>query len=175
MAVGQIANEAKVPVMIMNAATASITRGSPYYVRTSDTIPQWAATMGQWAAANGVKTAYILVTDYAPGYDAETYFAKAFKQNGGEIIGSAHADPGNQLRRLHGTGAAGQARRALHVPAGRLAVDRLRQGVRRTGPQTGGIRLLGGGEFAELYLPNFSDDVIGVNSVNHYTETNTLR
>ncbi|MBV8512372.1 MAG: ABC transporter substrate-binding protein, partial [Xanthobacteraceae bacterium] len=34
MAVGQIANEAKVPVMIMNAATASITRGSPYYVRT---------------------------------------------------------------------------------------------------------------------------------------------
>src|SRR5215468_913205 len=35
MAVAEIANEAKIPVIIMNAATASITRGSPYYVRVS--------------------------------------------------------------------------------------------------------------------------------------------
>jgi hypothetical protein len=29
------------------------------------------------------------VSDYAPGYDAETYFTKTFKAAGGEIIGSA--------------------------------------------------------------------------------------
>jgi branched-chain amino acid transport system substrate-binding protein len=40
MAVGEIATQAKIPVVIMNAATASITRGSPYYVRVSMTIPQ---------------------------------------------------------------------------------------------------------------------------------------
>ncbi len=40
MAVAETADQAKVPVVIMNAATASITRGSPYYVRVSFTIPQ---------------------------------------------------------------------------------------------------------------------------------------
>jgi len=42
------------------------------------------------------------------------------------------------------------------------------------GLKQAGIKLLGGGEFAELYLPHFNDDVIGVISVNHYTETNSL-
>jgi branched-chain amino acid transport system substrate-binding protein len=175
MAVGPLANEAKVPVMIMNAATASITRGSPYYVRTSDTIPQWAATMGQWAATNGVKTAYILVTDYAPGYDAETYFAKAFKEKGGEIIGSARTP-------IQETNFAAYMERVLQAkpdalymfqPGGSPSIAFVKAYVER-GLKQAGIRLLGGGEFAELYLPNFSDDVIGVNSVNHYTETNTL-
>ena len=31
----------------MNAATASITRASPYIVRTSDTLAQWAGTARQ--------------------------------------------------------------------------------------------------------------------------------
>ena len=47
------------------------------------------------------------------------------------------AAAGDQLRRLHGEGAAGEARRALHVPAGRLALDRLRQGLCRARPQGG--------------------------------------
>jgi branched-chain amino acid transport system substrate-binding protein len=41
------------------------------------------------------------------------------------------------------------------------------------GLKQAGIKLLGNGEFAELYLPHFSDDVIGTISVNHYTETNS--
>src|SRR4051812_38357854 len=43
MAVADIATQAKIPVIIMNAATASITRGSPYYVRVSMTIPQYVS------------------------------------------------------------------------------------------------------------------------------------
>src|SRR3989337_94912 len=39
MALADISKQAKVPVVIMNAATASITRGSPYFVRVSMTIP----------------------------------------------------------------------------------------------------------------------------------------
>ena len=42
------------------------------------------------------------------------------------------------------------------------------------GLKQAGIKLLGNGEFAELFLPNFTDDIIGVKSVAHYTETNTL-
>jgi branched-chain amino acid transport system substrate-binding protein len=175
MAVGQLANEAKVPVVIMNAATSSITRGSPYYVRVSNTIPQWAATMGQWAAANGVKTAYTIISDYAPGHDAEAYFQKAFKQNGGEIVGSARTP-------IQETNFAAYMERALQAkpdavymfqPGGSPSIAFVKAYVER-GLKQAGIRLLGGGEFAELFLPNFTDDVIGVNSVNHYTETNTL-
>ncbi|MGA7609144.1 MAG: ABC transporter substrate-binding protein, partial [Xanthobacteraceae bacterium] len=65
MAVGDIATQSKTPVVIMNAATASIVRGSPYYVRTSVTIPQWSASMGKWAAENGIKSVYTIVSDYA--------------------------------------------------------------------------------------------------------------
>jgi branched-chain amino acid transport system substrate-binding protein len=88
MAVADIATQAKVPVIIMNAATASITRGSPYYVRVSMTIPQYVSPLPKWAYDHGIKKVYMLVSDYAPGYDAETYFAKGFKAVGGEIVGS---------------------------------------------------------------------------------------
>src|SRR6478752_692111 len=72
MAVGEIATQAKIPVVIMNAATASITRGSPYYVRVSNTLPKWGASIGKWAADNGIKKVYTIISDYAPGHDAET-------------------------------------------------------------------------------------------------------
>ncbi len=175
MAVGEIANQAKVPVVIMNAATASITRGSPYYVRTSNTLPQWGASMGKWAADNGIKKVYTIISDYAPGHDAETYFHKAFRAGGGEIIGSARTP-------LQETNFAAYMERAMQAkpdaiymfqPGGSPSISFVKSYVER-GLKAAGIKLLGGGEFAELYLPNFTDDVIGTISVNHYTETNTL-
>jgi branched-chain amino acid transport system substrate-binding protein len=89
MALADISKEAKVPVVIMNAATSSITRMSPYFVRVSMTIPQLVAPMGPWAVAHGIKRVYVIVSDYAPGYDAETTFTKTFKAAGGEIVGTA--------------------------------------------------------------------------------------
>ena len=38
-ALADISKQAKIPVVIMNAATAHIVRGSPYFVRVSMTIP----------------------------------------------------------------------------------------------------------------------------------------
>jgi len=43
--------------------------------------------MGQWAAKNGPKKAYIAVSDFIPGHDAEAAFTKGFADNGGEIVG----------------------------------------------------------------------------------------
>jgi branched-chain amino acid transport system substrate-binding protein len=159
----------------MNEATASITRGSPYYVRTSNTLPQWGASMGKWAAENGIKKVYTIISDYAPGHDAETYFHKAFRAGGGEIIGSARTP-------LQETNFAAYMERAMQAkpdaiymfqPGGSPSISFVKSYVER-GLKAAGIKLLGGGEFAELYLPNFTDDVIGTISVNHYTETNTL-
>lgn len=87
MSTASLLDEAKKPAIIVNAATSIITEKSPYFVRVSWTLPQSAATLGDWAAKNGIKTAYTMVSDYAPGLDAEKWFKKAFTEAGGEIVG----------------------------------------------------------------------------------------
>jgi branched-chain amino acid transport system substrate-binding protein len=88
MAVAPVVSEAKVPMVISNAATSSITTKSPYITRVSMTIPQIAEPLAQWALKNGIKQVYTVVADYGPGIDAETQFTKTFKEGGGEIVGS---------------------------------------------------------------------------------------
>ena len=72
MASAPVATEAKKPMVVMNAATSVVTTRSPYIVRFSMTLPQVSAPMATWAAKNGVKKVYTLVTDYAPGIDASS-------------------------------------------------------------------------------------------------------
>jgi branched-chain amino acid transport system substrate-binding protein len=89
MAAGDISAEAKKFMVVMNAATAIITNKSPYITRTGSTVPQNTETLGTWAATKGgVKKAYTMVSDYGPGHDAEQGFIRAFKEAGGEIVGS---------------------------------------------------------------------------------------
>jgi branched-chain amino acid transport system substrate-binding protein len=88
MAVAPVVTEAKVPMIISNAATSVITTRSPYIARVSMTIPQVSAPMAEWALKNGVKQVYTVVADYGPGIDAETQFTKTFKAGGGEVVGT---------------------------------------------------------------------------------------
>jgi len=88
LAAADVSAEAKKLMVVMNAATAIITTKSPYLVRVSFTIPQLNQTLATWAAQHGLKKAYILVTDYGPGVDAEAAFQKGFTEAGGEIVGS---------------------------------------------------------------------------------------
>ena len=173
-ALADISKQAKIPVVIMNAATANIVRGSPYFVRVSMTIPQHVVALGRWATQNGIKKVYTIVSDYAPGHDAEQYFTKSFKANGGEIVGSARTPQqetnfGPYLERVL------QAKPdALYMfqPAGSPSIAFVKAFVER-GLKGSGIKLLGTGETQEIFLPNFSDDVIGTVTSFHYTETNT--
>ncbi|MGZ3411198.1 MAG: ABC transporter substrate-binding protein [Xanthobacteraceae bacterium] len=175
MAVGDIATQSKTPVVIMNAATSSITRGSPYYVRVSTTLPQWSASIGKWAAENGIKTVYTIISDYAPGHDAKTYFDKAFTAAGGTIIGGTLTPITETNFAVHMEKALQAKPDAVYMfqPGGSPSIAFVKAFSER-GLKQAGIKLLGNGEFAEIYLPNFTDDVIGTISVNHYTETNTL-
>jgi branched-chain amino acid transport system substrate-binding protein len=175
LAVAPTITEAKIPTVIMNAATAVITRTSPYFVRTSDTLPQWAAIMGQYAADSGKKTAVTMTADYATGHDAADYFKKYFEKGGGKVIG-AEKNP------MQETNFSVYMEKVLQLKpdciymfqgGGSPSISFVKAYVER-GLKQAGIQLMGGGEFAELYLPNFTDDVIGVLSSNHYTETNDL-
>jgi branched-chain amino acid transport system substrate-binding protein len=95
LAVAPVSAEAKKPMVIMNAATSIITTRSPYIVRLSHTLPQDTQPIAQWAAKNGIKRVFTLVSDYGPGIDAETTFVKAFKAAGGEIVDSVRTPLAN--------------------------------------------------------------------------------
>src|SRR5256884_1739605 len=88
LAAADVSAEAKKFMVVMNAATSIIVSKSPYMVRTSVTLPQVMETFGTWAAKNGLKKCYTMVTDYGPGHDSEAAFQRAFKEAGGEIVGS---------------------------------------------------------------------------------------
>jgi branched-chain amino acid transport system substrate-binding protein len=88
LAVAPLATEGKTPQVVMAAGTSIITEKSPYIARTFYTIAQTAVPMAQWAAKNNIKKVVTLVSDYAPGYDAEKVFSEEFKKSGGEIVGN---------------------------------------------------------------------------------------
>jgi len=95
MAAADISAEAKKFMVIMNAATSIITTKSDYSTRTSVTLPMIGDTLAKWAYKNGVRKAYTMVSDYGPGHDAEQSFQKAFKEAGGEIVGSVRMPVAN--------------------------------------------------------------------------------
>jgi branched-chain amino acid transport system substrate-binding protein len=88
MAAGDVSQQAKKFMVVMNAATSIITTKSEFMVRTSLTTPQLNGALGTWAVKSaGVKKVYSMVSDFGPGLDAEAAFIKAFKEAGGDIVG----------------------------------------------------------------------------------------
>ncbi len=85
LATAPIATQSKTPMVVMAAATSSITLASPYIVRTSFTLPQVSVAMADWAPKNGIKNVVTLVTDYGPGIDAEKFFKDRLLFNGGKV------------------------------------------------------------------------------------------
>ena len=87
-AAAPVATEAKVPMIVMAAATSIIPQRSPFIVRSGFTLPQITAPMAEWAAKNSIKRVVTLVTDYGPGLDAEKTFIKRFSEGGGTVVES---------------------------------------------------------------------------------------
>jgi branched-chain amino acid transport system substrate-binding protein len=88
LAAGDVSQQAKKFMVVMNAATSIITTKSDYMARTSLTTPQINEAFGKWAAESGIKNVYTIVTDYGPGHDSEQAFQRGFTAGGGTIIGS---------------------------------------------------------------------------------------
>jgi branched-chain amino acid transport system substrate-binding protein len=88
LAAADVSASAKKFMVVMNAATSIIITKSPYMVRTSTTIPQMQDAFGKWAYKSGIRKVYTMVSDFGPGIDAEGSFQRAFKEAGGEIVGS---------------------------------------------------------------------------------------
>jgi len=94
-AVGAIATQAKVPTLVMNAASSGITTSSPYVARLSFTVQQVTDPMARWMLRQGIKEAYTVVADYASGQDAEVAFKNAFTAGGGKVVGEVRTPMNN--------------------------------------------------------------------------------
>ena len=86
-AIAPLTAEAKIPLVITNAAGTAIPRISPYVVRVSFTLWQSGLPMGEWAVKQGWKKAFVAISDFIPGHDAGDAFKKGFTGAGGQIVG----------------------------------------------------------------------------------------
>ncbi len=165
-----IATQAKVPMVVMAAATSIITEKSPYIVRTAQVVPQVAGTMGTWAAAQPIKKIVTLVTDYGPGLDAETWFNKMFTAGGGTVLASlrvplANPDFAPFLQRMRD-----EKPDAVFVftPSGAGAIF-MKQFVER-GLDKSGIRLIAMGDVTDDdQLNDMGDVALGVVTAGPYS------
>jgi branched-chain amino acid transport system substrate-binding protein len=170
MSSATLLTEAKKPAVIINAATSVITERSPYFVRVSFTLPQIAATLGTWAAKNDIKTVFTIVSDYAPGIDAETWFKKAFTDGGGNVVGSVRTGIADMEYAPYLQRATEAKPDAIFVfnPGGDVAVAFMKEAEKR-GVQKSGIKLIVTGDVVEdQSLPLIGEAVEGVISVQHY-------
>jgi branched-chain amino acid transport system substrate-binding protein len=88
LAAAPIATQSKTPMIVMAAATSIITSKSPYIVRTGFTLPQVTWPIAEWAPKNKIGSAVTIVSDYAPGLDAEKTFVSRFGGAGGKVLES---------------------------------------------------------------------------------------
>jgi branched-chain amino acid transport system substrate-binding protein len=172
LAVAPLITEAKMPTVIMNAATAVITTKSPYFTRTSLTLPQTTVIFGRWAATKGgIKQAYTAVSDYGPGYDAEASFKDGFTKVGGTIVGSVrfpldHPDFAPYLQRV-----LDQKPQGLYafIPGGSQPPDFVKT-FHDLGLDRAGIRLMPSEEATdEADLQNLGALAVGIVTSMHYT------
>ena len=171
MAVAPVVSEAKVPMIISNAATSAITTRSPYIARVSMTIPQVSAPMAEWALKNGVKQVYTVVADYGPGIDAETQFTKSFKAGGGEVVGSLRTP----LQNPDFSAAIQRVKDAkpqavfVFLPAGEQGIAFVKSFNER-GLAQAGIKLIATGDITDDHvLDAMGDPTLGLITAFHYS------
>ncbi len=170
LAVAPIATQSKTPLVVMAAATSSITEASPYVVRSSFTLPQVSVAMGDWAPKNGIKTVVTLVSDYGPGNDAEKYFKERFERNGGKVLDSLRVPLRNPdfapfLQKVRD---AKPDALFVFVPSGAGAAV-MKQFLER-GMDKAGIKLIATGDVTDDdQLNDMGDGALGVVTSHHYS------
>ena len=170
LATAPIATQSKTPMVVMAAATSSITEASPYIVRTSFTLPQASVALADWAPKNGIKKVVTLVSDYGPGLDAEKFFKERLIFNGGQVTESLRVPMRNPdfapfLQKVRD----GKPDALfVFVPSGAGAAV-MKQFLER-GMDKAGIKLIGTGDVTDDdQLNDMGDGALGVVTSHHYS------
>ena len=170
-ATAPIATQSKTPMVVMNAATSSVTEKSPYIVRVSMTLPQVTVGVAEWAYKNKINRAVTLVSDFGPGIDAEKAFRDIFTANGGQLVAALRMpmltpDFAPFLQRVMD---AKPEAVFVFLPAGSSAAVFMKQFAER-GLAKAGIRLIGPGDIVDDdVLAEMGDSALGVITSHHYS------
>jgi len=170
LASAPIATQSKTPLVVMAAATSSITEASPFIIRTSFTLPQAAVALADWAPKNNIKKVVTMVSDYGPGIDAEKYFKDRFTFNGGQVIDTLRVPMRNPdfapfLQKVRD---AKPDAVYVFVPSG-IGAAVMKQFAER-GMDKAGIRLIGTGDVTDDdQLNGMGDVALGVTTSHHYS------
>jgi branched-chain amino acid transport system substrate-binding protein len=170
LAVAPIATQSKTPLVVMAAATSSITEASPFIIRTSFTLPQASVALADWAPKNGIKSVVTLVSDYGPGIDAEKFFTERFQFNGGKIndklrVPLANPDFAPFLQKVRDL-----KPDALFVFAPSGAGAALMKQFAERGMDKAGIKLIGTGDITDDdQLGDMGEVAMGVVTSHHYS------
>lgn len=170
MATAPLATQSKTPLVVMAAATSSITEASPYVVRTSFTLPQVSVALADWAPKNGIKKVVTLVSDYGPGIDAEKYFNQRLTFNGGQVTEALRVPLRNPdfapfLQKVRD---AKPDALFVFVPSGAGAAV-MKQFLER-GMDKAGIKLIATGDVTDDdQLNDMGDGALGVVTSHHYS------
>ena len=171
LAIAPLLEEAKTPLVVMNAATSAIVEKSPYIVRTSFTMWQNTVPAAKTAAKNGSKKVAIAVSDYGPGIDAEAAFKKTFEADGGAVVEAIRiplptTDFSPIMQRIKDSGA---DTIFAFLPSGPPTLGFVKAYI-DNGLKAGGVKLMSTGDVVtEPDLPNIGDAGIGILSTYHYS------
>jgi branched-chain amino acid transport system substrate-binding protein len=170
LAVAAVAEEAKVPTVIFNAATSSILDKSEYLLRTSYTLPQVTVPAAKFALDSKVKTAVTMVSDYGPGLDSENAFVKTFTAGGGKVVEQIRVplkttDFGPFMQKIKAT----KPDAVFVFGPGGPPTFAIIKAYSEAGLKQAGIRFIGTGETSEFDLPGIGDAALGLETALHYS------
>lgn len=164
-AAAPVANAAKTPLFIVNAATPALMKMSPLFVRIGQAINQPAELGAVYARQAGKKRGYTAVGDYGPGHIVEEAFSAKFKAEGGEMVGTVRvplntADFAPFAERIAN---ANPDVLEVFLPPGAVSVGFAKALAARGLTQK--LLIIGQGEAEDSDLPLFDDSIVGFKSI----------
>jgi branched-chain amino acid transport system substrate-binding protein len=171
-AVASVVTEAKIPSIIMVPSTPALITLSPYFIRTGNNMISTVSSGADWTYKAGKRRAYIVVADFAPGYEVQNTFRRKFTALGGTIV----AEDRVPLSTVDYAPIAERIARAdvdavqMFVPTGTPSISFVRA-LSAQGVLSKGLIVMGVGETDDADLPSFDDSVLGVYTSFYYAST----
>ena len=170
LAMADVANQTKTPVLIGNSGTASVTLKSPYFVRMGFTQWTLSVPLVKYAVGQGVKNAAIVVADYAPGYDGIDAYTDTMQKAGGTIsavvkVPLGTTDYSTYLQRVQD---AHPQAIFLFMPQGPMSAGFIKA-FKDRGLDKDGIALYATAETMESDLPSIGASALGTITALHYS------
>jgi branched-chain amino acid transport system substrate-binding protein len=171
-AAASVVTEGKTPAIIMVPSTPALIKMSPYFIRTGNNMIATVSCGADWTYKNGKRRAYIVVADFAPGYEVQNTFKRVFTHLGGTIVGEDRVP----LSTVDYAPFAERIANAnvdcvqMFVPTGTPSITFVRA-LAAQGVFSKGLTVMGVGETDDGDLPSFDDSVIGVYTSFYYAST----